>query len=41
MGKLQAGIIPVTPFEQNCTILFDEDTKEGVVVDPEIGRAHV
>ncbi len=34
MGKLQAGIIPVTPFEQNCTILFDEDTKEGVVVDP-------
>lgn len=34
MGKLQAGIIPVTPFEQNCTILFDEDTKEGIVVDP-------
>ncbi|KAF1857863.1 hypothetical protein Lal_00010371 [Lupinus albus] len=34
MGKLQAGIIPVTPFEQNCTILFDQDTKEGVVVDP-------
>lgn len=34
MGKLQAGIIPVTPFEQNCTILFDSDTKEGVVIDP-------
>ncbi len=34
MGKLQAGIIPVTPFQQNCTILFDEDTKEGVIVDP-------
>ena len=34
MGKLQAGIIPVTPFQQNCTVLFDEDTKEGVVVDP-------
>ncbi len=34
MGKLQAGIIPVTPFEQNCTILFDSDTKEGVIVDP-------
>ncbi|MGG2478120.1 MBL fold metallo-hydrolase, partial [Rhizobium sp. BR5] len=34
MGKLQAGIIPVTPFEQNCTILFDQDTKVGVVVDP-------
>jgi hydroxyacylglutathione hydrolase len=34
MGMLQAGIIPVTPFQQNCTILFDQDTKEGVVVDP-------
>jgi len=34
MGMLQAGIIPVTPFEQNCTILFDPETKEGVVVDP-------
>ncbi|MCO6185484.1 MBL fold metallo-hydrolase [Rhizobium sp. L1K21] len=31
---LQAGIIPVTPFEQNCTVLFDQDTKEGVIVDP-------
>ena len=31
---LQAGIIPVTPFQQNCTILFDSETKEGVVVDP-------
>ncbi|MET0747273.1 MAG: MBL fold metallo-hydrolase [Rhizobium sp.] len=31
---LQAGIIPVTPFQQNCTILFDPDTKEGVLVDP-------
>ncbi len=34
MGMLQAGIIPVTPFQQNCTILFDPDTKEGVIVDP-------
>ncbi len=34
MGELRAGIIPVTPFQQNCTILFDDDTKEGVVVDP-------
>lgn len=34
MGKLQAGIIPVTPFEQNCTVLFDDETKEGVVIDP-------
>jgi hydroxyacylglutathione hydrolase len=34
MGELNAGIVPVTPFQQNCTILFDMTTKEGVVVDP-------
>lgn len=34
MGNLRAGVIPVTPFQQNCTILFDEDLKNGVVVDP-------
>jgi hydroxyacylglutathione hydrolase len=34
MGQLRAGIIPVTPFQQNCTILFDEDTRRGVIVDP-------
>ncbi|WP_099864546.1 MBL fold metallo-hydrolase [Pararhizobium haloflavum] len=34
MGQLQAGIVPVTPFQQNCSILFDAETKIGVVVDP-------
>ena len=34
MGHLNAGIIPVTPFQQNCTVLFDDVTREGVVVDP-------
>lgn len=34
MGEMRAGIIPVTPFQQNCTILYDEDDKSGVVVDP-------
>lgn len=34
MGQLNAGIVPVTPFQQNCTILFDDDSKVGVVVDP-------
>ena len=34
MGQIQAGIIPVTPFQQNCTILFDDETREGVIVDP-------
>ncbi len=34
MGQLNAGIVPVTPFQQNCTILFDTTSKQGVVVDP-------
>jgi hydroxyacylglutathione hydrolase len=34
MGQLQAGVIPVTAFQQNCTILFDADSKKGVVIDP-------
>ena len=34
MGELRAGVIPVTPFQQNCTILFDDAEKRGVVVDP-------
>lgn len=31
---LNAVIVPVTAFQQNCTILFDRNTKSGVVVDP-------
>ncbi len=34
MGNLSAGIVPVTPFQQNCTILLDDAEKVGVVVDP-------
>lgn len=34
MGQLQAIIVPVTPFQQNCTILFDGETKKGGVIDP-------
>ncbi|WP_455476445.1 MBL fold metallo-hydrolase [Bartonella sp. B17] len=34
MGNLSAYIIPVTPFQQNCTLLFDNDHKTGVLVDP-------
>lgn len=32
--RLKAGIVQVTPFQQNCTLLWDEATKKGVVVDP-------
>jgi hydroxyacylglutathione hydrolase len=37
---LKAAIIPVTPFEQNCALFWDEATLQGVVVDPggEVGR---
>lgn len=31
---LKAAIIPVTPFQQNCTLIWDEATKTGAVVDP-------
>lgn len=34
MPGLRAAIVPVTPFQQNCTLLFDEDTRKGVVIDP-------
>jgi hydroxyacylglutathione hydrolase len=34
MGQMGGVIVPVTGFQQNCTILYDDDTKEGVVVDP-------
>ncbi|KFB09510.1 MBL fold metallo-hydrolase [Nitratireductor basaltis] len=33
-GQLQAAIIPVTPFQQNCTLMFDSEAKRGVVIDP-------
>jgi hydroxyacylglutathione hydrolase len=32
--KVGAAIIPVTPFQQNCTLLWCEATKQAVVVDP-------
>jgi len=34
MGAMRAGIVPVTPFQQNCTIIYDEDTKAAAVIDP-------
>ena len=50
MTQAKALIIPVTPFQQNCTLLWCEATKRGVVIDPggdlpdierAIGRANV
>jgi glyoxylase-like metal-dependent hydrolase (beta-lactamase superfamily II) len=31
---LKAAIVPVTPFQQNCTLIWDEASKAGAVVDP-------
>ena len=31
---LKAAIVPVTPFQQNCTLMWDEASKVGAVVDP-------
>ena len=34
MSRARALIIPVTPFQQNCTLLWSEASKRGVVIDP-------
>ena len=34
MPDLKAAIVPVTPFQQNCTILWEEPGKRAVVIDP-------
>ncbi|WP_159587036.1 MBL fold metallo-hydrolase [Chelativorans xinjiangense] len=34
MTTLKAAIVIVTVFQQNCAILFDDEEKKGVVVDP-------
>ena len=33
-AKARAIIIPVTPLQQNCTLLWCETTRRAVVVDP-------
>jgi glyoxylase-like metal-dependent hydrolase (beta-lactamase superfamily II) len=34
MSGLRGAIIPVTPLQQNCTLLWDDDTKRAWVIDP-------
>lgn len=34
MPTIKAAILPVTPLQQNCTLIFDEETKAGAVFDP-------
>lgn len=32
--RLNIMIVPVTPFQQNCSVIWNETTKSGVVIDP-------
>ena len=34
LAPFKAAIVRVTPFEQNCTLIWDEQSKIGAVVDP-------
>jgi hydroxyacylglutathione hydrolase len=34
MTNFRIAIVPVTAFQQNCSILFNEETKRAAVVDP-------
>jgi hydroxyacylglutathione hydrolase len=34
MSGLRGAMVPVTPFQQNCAILWDDDSKAGIIVDP-------
>lgn len=34
MPQLQAAQIPVTPFQQNCALIWDAETGRGTVIDP-------
>jgi glyoxylase-like metal-dependent hydrolase (beta-lactamase superfamily II) len=38
---VKAAIVPVTPFQQNCTLLWDEASKIGAVIDPGGDLDHV
>ena len=33
-APLKLAIVPVTPFQQNCSVIFDEESKRAAVVDP-------
>jgi hydroxyacylglutathione hydrolase len=34
MTQFRIAIVPVTPFQQNCALVYDETSKRGAVVDP-------
>jgi len=34
LSNIELRVIPVTPFQQNCSMLWDKVSNEGVLVDP-------
>jgi len=34
LSQFKVAIIPVTPFEQNCALIWDTETGKGAVIDP-------
>lgn len=34
MSGLKIEIIPVTPFQQNCALIWNDETRDGAVIDP-------
>lgn len=34
MSELKIEIIPVTPFQQNCALIWNDETLQGAVIDP-------
>ena len=41
MGELKAATVTVTPFQQNCTLLWDAGKMMGVVIDPGGDVGHI
>ena len=34
MQRPKIAVVPVTPFQQNCSLIWDDNTKLGAIVDP-------
>lgn len=34
LPKIELRLVPVTPFQQNCSLLFDRESKDAVLIDP-------
>src|SRR2546421_677216 len=34
MSEIKTAIVPVTPFQQNCAIVWDSASRRGAVIDP-------